>query len=310
MWFCDVDTKFGVGENIPWFMTDAEEVSIVTGGQIAPGLERVTIRTLEQLESTKLVNCVLELEPEAELFRNNHFLDAVVEVALRGCLPVVIRGSALGHAFYTLHRRGVLVVATESARTRARQRQVFRKLVRDEIPSRIIEKGERVNVARIAKSESRMALVVKLHEEAQELLRASNPGDVTAELADLLEIVRALCSATGIDFTEVQRAAEIKRDARRSFEKNVVLLDTSWPAWKEKPQDHRSSTIKLSDLANVEREGAVQIANFVSILSGGGATIEVADGLRINIRLTGKGLEVRQADEVESISSQLSFAFR
>jgi predicted house-cleaning noncanonical NTP pyrophosphatase (MazG superfamily) len=103
-----------------------------------------------------------------------------------------------------LERRGVAVITDTTKRTRVRQRQVFRKLVRDEIPSKIVEHGEQANVAQIAKSESRTALVIKLFEEAQELLRASSPKDVTMELADLLEVVRSLAAATGADWDEVQ----------------------------------------------------------------------------------------------------------
>ena len=309
MWFCGVDLRAGIGSNVPWFMMDAPDVQVEEGNRIAPNAGRVTIRTLEQLASENFTNRVMELEPDAELFRNDDFLDGVAEAALRDKAPVVIRGSTLGHAYYTLRRKGVPVVATESARPRSRQRQVFRKLVRDDIPKRILEKGERVSVARIAKSESRAALVIKLHEEAQELLRATAPDDVTEELADLLEVVRSLCLATGVDFGEVQRAAEQKRLLRGSFEKNVVLLDTSWPAWKERAIDRNDTTIALSELANVERKGPAQIANFVSILNGPGAVIELTDGRRVSLKLTGRGLEIVEIAQVETSIGQLDFNF-
>ena len=309
MWFCSVDPTAAIGQNIPWFMMDAVDGALEVDAQIAPGAERVTIRTLEQLRGTSLIDSVMELEPEAELFRNDEFIDAVAAVSLRDHLPVIIRGSTLGHAFYTLRRKGVSVVATESPRTRSRQRHVFRKLVRDDIPSRILEKGERVTVARIAKSESRAALVVKLHEEAQELLQASEPADVAEELADLLEVVRSLCLATGTDLIEVEQVAEQKRKVRGSFEKNVVLLETSWPAWKERPQSENTATISLSSLSNVERKGGVQIANFVSVLTGEGATIELESGLRLLLKLTGKGVEIRRAEDTETTDGQLNFGF-
>ena len=76
---------------------------------------------------------------------------------------------------------------------------------RDEIPARIKEKGDKDTVARIAKSESWAALVIKMYEELQELLSAQAPREVAAELADLLEIIRSLCLATGVDFPDVER---------------------------------------------------------------------------------------------------------
>jgi hypothetical protein len=75
-------------------------------------------------------------------------------------------GSILGHAYYTLERKGISVITDTSGRSRVRQRQIFGKLVRDEIPAKIAEHGERANLAQVAKPKSRTALVVKLFEEA------------------------------------------------------------------------------------------------------------------------------------------------
>src|SRR5260370_41029856 len=134
-------------------------------------------------------------------------------------------GSILCHAYYTLERRGVSVITDMSRRTRVRQRQVFRKLVRDEIPARIAEHGERANLAQIAKHESRTALVIKLFEEAQELLGATSPKEGTAELADLLEVVRALAAAAGMEWNEEQNLAEANRHGRGRFERTGVFLE-------------------------------------------------------------------------------------
>jgi len=309
MWFCDVDPKAGAGRNIPWFMQSAEMQEGASTQTIPEASERITISTIEQLQIGSFSDCVLELEPEAELFRDEEFLRAVAAVALQGNLPVVIRGSTLSHAFYTLHRKGVFVVATESSRTRTRQRQVFRKLVRDDIPARIVEKGERVSVARIAQSQSRAALVIKLHEEAQELLQATKPDEVTAELADLLEVVRSLCLATGTDIAAVEAAAEKKRAARGSFERNVVLIETSRAAWNEKPVGGQESTIDLAKLAYVETHGTNHLANFTSVLGGHEAAIELSNGTVLKIKITQKGIEVSEGSPDNSASDQLSFKF-
>lgn len=309
MWFCDVDPMALAGDNIPWFMQSAEAQSPSRQQTIPEAAERRTITSTAQLQSESFQDCVLELEPEAELFRDSKFLDTVARVALEHNLPVVIRGSTLSHAYYTLRRKGVFVVATETSRTRARQRQIFNKLVRDEIPARIIEKGERVSVAKIAQSQSREALVIKLHEEAQELLSAARPEDVTAELADLLEVLRALCAATGTEFESVERAAESKRKARGSFAQNVVLLETSWPAWKERPAEEAGATIDLATLAHIENHGRSHTANFTAVLGGHEAKIELTTGAVIKIRLTGRGVEVAEDETEDNSSNQMSFQF-
>ena len=307
MWFCDVDERAGVGRNVPWFMLDAP-LAMSHPKSLAPGLPRRAIQTEADLSNLPAGRFVLDLEPEANLFRDEGFLDRIAEIALSSDLPVVMRGSVLGHAYYTLERRGVSVVATESVRTRARQRQVFKKLVRDEIPNQILERGEKVIVAKIAKSESRAALVVKLYEESQELLAAQTPADVTAELADVLEVVRSLCLATGIDVEEVERTADAKRGSRGSFVRNVVLLETSWPGWKEKPVESNEATISLRELGQVTRLGKRHLINFAAAVSAGGGLVELGNGTQIAIRMAEKGIEVEEIKSLGVGESQLSFA--
>ena len=285
------------------------EAQTRSSARISPGRLRVTVRTIDDLADVLNRNCVLELDPEAHLFRNEEFLNEVARVALMNDLPVVLRGSTLGHAFYTLERKGVSVVATEASRTRTRQRQIFKKLVRDDIPQRISEKGENVSVAKIAKSESRAALVIKLFEESQELLAAQNPEDVTAELADLLEVVRSLCLATGVDFQQVQDAAAAKRDVRGSFEKNVVLLETSWQGWKEKRQEGTKGTIALRELGQILNNGKEHILNFAAVVGGNSAELQLDDGTRLSVRVSGNGIEIREIDIQEKSNTQISFDF-
>jgi predicted house-cleaning noncanonical NTP pyrophosphatase (MazG superfamily) len=308
MWFCSVDERAGVGRNIPWFMLDGPQTTTQLRS-IAPGLVRCTIQTEGDLANLPADRFVLDLEPEASLFRNEAFLDQIVEIALHRHLPVVMRGSTLGHAYYTLERKGVSVVATDSTRTRTRQRQVFKKLVRDEIPTHIVEQGEKVTVAKIAKSESRAALVIKIYEETQELLAAQTPQEVTAELADLLEIIRSLCLATGIDFREVERAADAKRGARGSFSRNVVLLETSWPTWKERPIQSDEATISLHELGQVFRTGKLRLVNFAAAVSQGGAIVELKDGTQVAVRIVDKGIELKELESVGTGEAQLSFEF-
>jgi predicted house-cleaning noncanonical NTP pyrophosphatase (MazG superfamily) len=308
MWFCCIDDRAAVGRNIPWFMLDAPQTTNQLRS-IAPGLVRRVIQTDSDLLNLPAGRFVLDLEPEASLFRKEEFLDQIVEIALQRDLPVVMRGSTLGHAYYTLERKGVSVVATESTRPRTRQRQVFKKLVRDEIPTRSVEQGEKVTVAKIAKSESRAALVIKIYEEAQELLAAEAPQDVAAELADLLEIIRSLCLATGTDFREVERTADAKRSARGSFSRNVVLLETSWPTWKEKPNESGETTISLRELGQVIHTGKLHLVNFAAAVSKGGAVVELKDGTQIAVRIVDKGIELREPESVRVGEAQLSFAF-
>ncbi len=186
MWFCAIPPETGLSRNIPWFsMKPHEQTS--HHRPVSPALRRIIISSISDLdgaENIEMGRALLMLEPDdPELFRSQDFLSKIIEVASARNLPVALPGSILAHAFYVLEKAGLTVVAlAEPTRTRTRQRRVFRKLVRDEIPAKIQSGGEVVTLAQIAKEEARAALVGKLFEEAFELLKADTPQDVTAEL--------------------------------------------------------------------------------------------------------------------------------
>ena len=203
------------------------------------------------------------------------------------------------------------VVTDASTRSRVRQRQVFRKLVRDEIPAKIAEHGERANLAHIAKHESRTALVVKLFEETQELLRANSPKEVTTELADLLEVVRALAAATGADWEEVQIVAEDKRQSRGSFARNVVLMETSWPSWMEPKKQRGQQVIPLKELGKIVGNEGEYLLNFASVIAkDANNTVDLGGNLRVAISIVDGGIRiVRIGDAQEADRQQLEFGF-
>jgi predicted house-cleaning noncanonical NTP pyrophosphatase (MazG superfamily) len=314
MWFCAVPESAAIGRNVPWIMMDPEPISGLPTKPIAPGKKRISIRSADDLSTARLQQpgrFILSLEPESDLFRSSEFLESVVSVSLEKNFPVSMTGSILGHAYYTLERRGVSVVTDASTRSRVRQRQVFRKLVRDEIPAKIAEHGERANLAHIAKHESRTALVVKLFEETQELLRANSPKEVTTELADLLEVVRALAAATGADWEEVQIVAEDKRQSRGSFARNVVLMETSWPSWMEPKKQRGQQVIPLKELGKIVGNEGEYLLNFASVIAkDANNTVDLGGNLRVAISIVDGGIRiVRIGDAQEADRQQLEFGF-
>lgn len=316
MWFCDVPEKAGVGRNVPWFMMPPEETSSqLIRRSIAPGLKKLTITTIEDLKdktSSADGRFVLQLEPKADLFRDSVFIDAVARVAREKNLPVALTGSVLSHAFYSLERAGVSVVTLGGNRKRVRRKQIFRKLVRDEIPIHIAEHGERASLAHIDKSESRAALVVKLFEEAHELLVAVTLQEVIGELADLLEVIRSLSTSTGVDWESVTRAADEKRRSRGSFERNTVLLETSWPKWSEAAESGVPKTIPLKELGRViHDDDGTHTLTFPALLArGADNVIELSDGSRIAVSITGSGVKIQDlGSSMSDAGRQLAFDF-
>ena len=290
------------------------ETSGAKSTSIAPNRKRLIIRSTRDIDTAQREQngkVILSLEPDSDVIRSSEFLEEIAALAIEKNFPVLMTGSILAHAFYTLERKGVSVVTGITHRSRVRQRQVFGKLVRDEIPAKIAEHGERANLARIAKFESRTALVVKLFEEAQELLRAGSPNDVTTELADLLEVIRALTAATGASWDEVQSVAEEKRHLRGSFARNVVLMETSWPGWQDTDKQPVERIIPLKDLARISGGKDRFLLNFVSAIAQGAPNVvDLGDGVRISVSVVDGGIRIqRLSGQEQTDPQQLEFGF-
>lgn len=101
-------------------------------------------------------------------------------------------------------------------------KQVYNKLVRDKIPE-IIESNNEVPITRILNDkEYKVELERKLYEEYREVIGASGM-DRIEELADMLEVMKALAfleNKTLDDVIEVAREKETKRGA---FNKRIYL---------------------------------------------------------------------------------------
>jgi predicted house-cleaning noncanonical NTP pyrophosphatase (MazG superfamily) len=309
MWFCGIPSSLGIGRNLPWFRMTAPDAEPDTGRSVAPTRHRFKIQTNQDLQDAERLGrdrYVLVLQPDVDLIRNDDkFLRRLADVALQIGAPVELYGSILGHAYYMLRRAGVTVIAVgEPQYSRVRGRRIFAKLVRDEIPQQIHQHGETTVLARIAQQEARTALVVKLFEEAHELLGAGNPSEVEGELADLLEVVRSLASATGVSWEDVESKAAVKRSQRGGFEKGVVLMETAWPTSQAKKVQNEV-LVSLKNLGQIKESPAGIDVNFAALLAGGGSNrFATADGITYELSLTGFGLRLRRVDSIH-VAEQL-----
>ena len=241
MWFCDIPEIYQVGRNLPWFRSreifdpsPREEVYY----------RPVTVSKKSDLEHLPNEKVTLRLSPEANLIRNNDFLESVIEIAKERGLPVRLDGSILGHAFYRLDQEGVPVVLSNAPKYyRKRNRQIFGKLVRDKIPANITAGGETVVEAKLAKGDLTIGLAGKLLEEVEELLRATEDSERSAEIADILEVTKGLASAIGVEWGTIENLADKKAEKRGGFEQGRVLIETALP--------HRNSPISRHELVNI-----------------------------------------------------------
>jgi predicted house-cleaning noncanonical NTP pyrophosphatase (MazG superfamily) len=95
------------------------------------------------------------------------------------------------------------------------------KLVRDRIPQIIRSKGGSPKTHRAGASEYRRRLAQKLVEEAMEYSQSRDPK----ELADLLEVVRSLCTVHRTTFGKLERMRAAKARERGTFSKRIILDD-------------------------------------------------------------------------------------
>lgn len=93
------------------------------------------------------------------------------------------------------------------------------KLVRDGVPELIEEGGDRPVTRRVAGAEYEDYLAAKLVEEAEEYAESRQPG----ELADVFEVVAAVCEATDVSLEAIEARRAEKRSRRGGFEEGIVL---------------------------------------------------------------------------------------
>ena len=114
-------------------------------------------------------------------------------------------------------------------------KQVFNKLVRDGIPAELKRKGIAFGTRTLEGDEFTKALLQKLSEEATELRSAGesvlgNPPSKTTlhqvlvELADLQEVMEAVCERLGVD-PKLVAEVRAKKLAERSGAKNGIFLE-------------------------------------------------------------------------------------
>ena len=95
----------------------------------------------------------------------------------------------------------------------------YNKLVRDLIPQIIVSSGGTPVCEELDESAYKLALCKKLTEEANEFA----DGPCMEELADLLEVVEAVCHAYSYDINEILSIKADKKTARGGFEKRILL---------------------------------------------------------------------------------------
>ena len=100
--------------------------------------------------------------------------------------------------------------------------RVYNKLVRDKMPEIIKAKGEDPIIRELNLNEYKLALETKLKEECQEVITA-NGEERIEEIADALEVLKALAKLEGATLEDIVVVADTKNAKRGAFEKRIFL---------------------------------------------------------------------------------------
>lgn len=165
---------------------------------------------------------------EPDLVRDREFATELGAFANKHKLVIELEGGILSHAYYMLSRAGCTVECADLDDYATDDYELeFNKLVRDEIPSNIADRGEAVTAFRLSGEALIASLKRKLAEEALEVLDARTTNEIADELADLREVAISLMSRLQISEADVESRRKKKAKARGSFTKALMLSKTA-----------------------------------------------------------------------------------
>jgi predicted house-cleaning noncanonical NTP pyrophosphatase (MazG superfamily) len=313
MWFCDIPSELSIGSHLPWYR--AKEIPNRLEVRRPPyrTIDVSEIQDLRKIKGDESEKVILRLMPQADLVRNEKFLDAVISIARKEALPVELAGSILGHAYYKLRAAEIVVYAAEpySAYFRVRGRKVFRKLVRDQIPNKIISGGERAVQGRLPDRDIVVALLGKLFEEGLELTNATTDDDRAEELADIYEVWRALVSRSSKGVAEIEAIAEKKRAKRGGFDERLVLVETHLPN-PASTQFGIERIVHLADVGEISISKGAAIVPLTRLLmprTGSTFVVRAAEtDIQVSIQLTSRGIELKLEGNPPDVT-QFTFDF-
>ena len=100
---------------------------------------------------------------------------------------------------------------------------LYDKLVRDKIPEIIESKGDEPHYRVLSDEEYWQYLLKKDTEELEEVKAAAYIEDIKQELADKLELIRAMAEFNGLTLQDIINEADRKTETRGGFQKRLLL---------------------------------------------------------------------------------------
>ncbi|MBO5182899.1 MAG: nucleoside triphosphate pyrophosphohydrolase [Bacilli bacterium] len=101
--------------------------------------------------------------------------------------------------------------------------RIYNKLVRDNIPDICRANGEEPFIRILSDKEYWKYLLKKDQEELDEVATAESLDERKKELADKLELIRAMAEFSGFSLSEIKEEADRKKQKNGGFEKRLLL---------------------------------------------------------------------------------------
>ena len=237
MWFVDNHSEATRHRVLPWYHCKSNLIGLP---RAAPRRKITTAndfhikndadwRKLQQkLQSGPRIERVVVEPVDAALIRNQTFARELAELAATHKFVIVLSGGILSHAYYLLTKGGAQVECIDLFGIEE-DRVDYNKIVRDKIPEIIAKRGEQSEILSLQGEALITALKQKLVEEAFEALDAKSGDDLVGELADVSEVIDALCSALKVSDTNLTAVQKEKHRKRGGFEKGIMLSRTTSP---------------------------------------------------------------------------------
>lgn len=237
MWLIDNDRRITRHSVLPWFHCEWKRGAVPKAAppkKFTSSREHTILNQSDWSDLKALVQAGTRVEriivkpTDPELIRNKEFAEELAGFSRRHKIVVELAGGILSHVFYVLQRLGAQVECTDLIGA-GEDVIEFNKIVRDNIPSVISKRNERVEVIQLRGDALVAALRHKLIEEAYEVLDAKTGNEMVSELADVQEVIAGIASAIQVSLKHLNKERNNKRRRRGGFDQGYMLRKTTMP---------------------------------------------------------------------------------
>jgi len=264
MWLIGNHPQATGHEVLPWYHCKSELVGtpkaaprhkLSAGGDYSIRRAADWLQFQSDLKTGRRIERVVVEPMDAELIRDQQFAKELATLTASRRIVVQLAGGILSHVYYILQRNGAQVECVDLFGADEDVVE-YNKLVRDKIPFVIAERGEKVETVYLRGDALLRALREKLVEEAFEALDARSGNDLVDELADIEEVVRAICGALQVNDVQLKSVRRGKRKRRGGFESGLMLRKTATPHSIQPPFSEASPGLEVAQAEPVIFEPA------------------------------------------------------